>query len=132
MKMRISSKGKYALELMVYLGRNYGKGSISISEITGDSFSVKYMEKIAALLNKAKLIKSERGVEGGYKLVKDPSEYSIFEILEAVEDNMAPIKCVLDNDACKVKINCKTYPIWDELYEIEVEFLKNKKLKDIL
>ena len=53
MKMRISSKGKYALELMVYLGRNYGKGSISISEITGDSFSIKYMEKIAALLNKA-------------------------------------------------------------------------------
>ena len=70
MKMRISSKGKYALELMVYLGRNYGKGSISISEITGDSFSVKYMEKIAALLNKSKLIKSERGVEGAHKFLE--------------------------------------------------------------
>ena len=130
--MRISSKGKYALELMVYLGRNYGKGSISISEITGDSFSIKYMEKIASLLNKAKLIKSERGVEGGYKLVKDPKDYSIFEILNAVEDNMAPIKCIIDSDACNVKINCKTYPIWDELYEIEADFLKNKKLTDIL
>lgn len=130
--MRISSKGKYALELMVYLGRNYGKGSISISEITGDSFSIKYMEKIAGLLNKAKLIQSERGVEGGYKLVKDPKDYSIFEILNAVEDNLAPIKCVIDSDACKVKINCKTYPIWDELYEIEADFLKNKKLTDIL
>ena len=132
MKMRISSKGKYALELMVYLGRNHGKGSISISEITGDSFSIKYMEKIAALLNKSGLIKSERGVEGGYKLVKDPSEYSIFEILDAVEDNLAPIKCVLDDDACKIKITCKTYPIWDELFEIEAKFLKEKKLTDIL
>ena len=130
--MRISSKGKYALELMVYLGRNYGKGSISISEITSDSFSIKYMEKIAALLNKSGLIKSERGVEGGYKLVKDPSEYSIFEILDAVEDNLAPIKCVLDDDACKIKITCKTYPIWDELFEIEAKFLKEKKLTDIL
>ena len=130
--MRISSKGKYALELMVYLGRNYGKGSISINEITGDSFSIKYMEKIAALLNKANLIQSERGIQGGYMLVKKPEEYSIFEILNAVEDNMAPIKCVIDNDTCKVKINCKTYPIWDELYEIESEFLKNKNLVDIL
>ena len=130
--MRISSKGKYSLELMVYLGRNHGKGSISISEITGDSFSIKYMEKIAALLNKSGLIKSERGVEGGYKLVKDPSEYSIFEILDAVEDNLAPIKCVLDDDACKIKITCKTYPIWDELFEIEAKFLKEKKLTDIL
>lgn len=129
--MRISSKGKYALELMVYLGRNPGK-TVSINEITGDSFSIKYMEKIASLLVKSKLIKSERGVDGGYRLVKDPKDYSIFEILNAVEDNMAPIKCVLDDDACKIKINCKTYPIWDELYEIEAKFLKEKKLTDIL
>ena len=93
--MNVTSKGRYALRIMVDLARRTDEGYVSLKTIADrtDS-SMKYMEAIVGSLKKAELIDSTRGKEGGYKLARKPEEYSVGEILRCVEDNLAPVSCI--------------------------------------
>ena len=100
--MKISTKGRYALLIMIYLAKNYDNNTyITLKEISeNESISLKYLEKIIALLTKAKLVETLRGAQGGYRLIKKPEEYTILEIIKASE---GPIKTVSCDSNCDKK-----------------------------
>ena len=90
--MIVSTKGRYALRIMLELAMHEGEGFLSLKEIsTRQNVSMKYLEQIITLLNKADLLKSQRGPQGGYRLGRSPENYTIGEILRTVEGRLAPI-----------------------------------------
>ena len=90
----VSTKGRYALTVMVDLARKGEEGYVSLSDIAeSENLSMKYLESIIAILNKGGLLKSLRGKNGGYMLARDPKDYTINEILLLTEGTLAPVKC---------------------------------------
>lgn len=129
--MKISTKGRYALLIMIYLAKNYdNKAYITLKEISeNEDISLKYLEKIIALLTKAKLVETLRGAQGGYRLIKKPEEYTILEIIKASE---GPIKTVSCDSNCDKKDTCVSKKLWCDLDNTLNEFFDNKTLKDLL
>ena len=129
--MKISTKGRYALLIMIYLAKNYDNNTyITLKEISeNESISLKYLEKIIALLTKAKLVETLRGAQGGYRLIKKPEEYTILEIIKASE---GPIKTVSCDSNCDKKDTCVSKKLWCDLDNTLNEFFDNKTLKDLL
>ena len=104
--MRISTKGRYALRLMLDLALNNTGEPISLKDIAKrQEISDKYLEQIISVLNKAKYVKSIRGAQGGYILTKRPEEYTVGMILRLTEGSLAPVACVEDEDTCDKKMN---------------------------
>ncbi len=132
--LNVTSKGRYALRIMVDLARRTDEGYVSLKTIADrtDS-SMKYMEAIVGSLKKAELIDSTRGKEGGYKLARKPEEYSVGEILRCVEDNLAPVSCIKAGSVeCDRAGECITVPMWMELDEIINAYLDGITLQDLL
>jgi Rrf2 family protein len=129
--MKISTRGRYALIIMIYLAKNFENGNyITLKEISEkEDISLKYLEKIIALLTKAKLVETLRGAQGGYKLNKSPEEYSVLEIIKASE---GPIKTVDCDNNCTKKDTCISKKLWCDLDNTLNEFFDNKTLKDLL
>ena len=97
--MNVTSKGRYALRIMIDLAQHRDEGYISLKTISDRTqLSMKYLEMIVGNLKKAELVDSTRGKEGGYKLNKTPQEYSIGEILRCIEDNLAPVACIKEGE----------------------------------
>ena len=93
--MNVTSKGRYALRIMIDLAQHADEGFISLKTISERTeLSMKYLEMIVGNLKKAELVESTRGKEGGYRLCKSPADYSILEILNCIEDNLAPVACI--------------------------------------
>ena len=130
--MKLSTKGRYSLLIMLYLANNYDNGRfISLSEIaTNNNISLKYLEKIMLNLKKSDFFISSRGVDGGYKLKYEPKEYKLLDILEASEGNLNVTSCVSDNNDCVFIKKCLTYPVWKDLNNALYSFLSNKTLED--
>lgn len=130
--MMISTKGRYALMIMSYLAENGEDKATSLKDIAeSKNMGIKYLEIIVASLNKAGLLESVRGKNGGYRLVKKPQEYTLLEILNASEGSLAPVNCVEDG-FCENAPNCKTNKMWRELDDLIEDYLKNKTLSDLL
>ena len=128
--MKMSTKGRYGLTIMIKLAKsdNY----LSIHDIaTAEDISEKYLEKIMAILSKAKLVSSIHGKNGGYKLNRKPEEYKIGEILRVLEGDMAPAPCVKDANCDKIN-TCEMYSFWNGLYSNMNDYLDDKTLKDFL
>ena len=132
--MMVSTKGRYALRLMIDLAQHCDEGYISLKTVAQrQNVSLKYMEAIAAALNRASLVLSQRGKEGGYKLARKPEEYSVGEILRCVEDNLAPVSCIKAGSVeCDRAGECITVPMWMELDEIINAYLDGITLQDLL
>lgn len=130
--MKISTRGRYALRIMIDLAENSNGEYVAMKEIAErQNVSLKYMEKILPPLVKNNLIAGVHGKGGGYKLTKAPSEYTIFEIIYAAEGELAPVSCLEDGAApCEHASNCRTLPLWVELNEVVNSFLSNKKLSE--
>ena len=131
--MKISTKGRYALTIMLSIAKGYDKDEyISLNKIAEDEqISVKYLEKIMTSLKKNNLVKSTTGKDGGYKLNKKPEEYKIGEIIRAAEENLDVVKCI-NNPYCPKKTTCKTYTLWEGLNNEINDYLDSKTLKDYL
>jgi len=116
---------------MIYLAKNYESNNyITLKEISEkEDISLKYLEKIMALLTKAKLVEALRGSSGGYRLNKSPEEYSVLEIIKASE---GPIKTVDCDNNCTKKDTCISKKLWCDLDNTLNEFFDNKTLKDLL
>lgn len=117
--MRISTKGRYAVRVMLDLALNNNGECIKVKEIAGrQGISEKYLEQIIAILNKAGYVKSVRGAQGGYRLAKEAGEYTIGMILRLTEGTLAPVSC-LDNEAedCERCDTCETLEVWREVYD---------------
>jgi len=132
--MMISTKGRYAIRIMLDLSQHTDEGFISLKTISErQEISVKYLEAIVAVLNKAGIVESLRGKEGGYKLTKRPEEYTVGSIIKLSEGSIAPVSCLEDNaSACARACKCLTLPMWLKLEEIVDEYLESITLKDLL
>lgn len=128
-----STKGRYALRTMADIGSHEGWVSLGdISERQG--ISRKYLEQIIALMSKAKLVESQRGKKGGYRLVRPASEYTLGEILRAAEGNLAPVSCLDCSTGilCPKIESCTTVDIWRDLGKVTSAFLDSKTLADLI
>ena len=132
--MNVTSKGRYALRIMIDLAQHRDEGYISLKTISDRTqLSMKYLEMIVGNLKKSELVDSTRGKEGGYKLNKTPQEYSIGEILRCIEDNLAPVACIKEGEIqCDRSGACLTVPMWKELDDITNAYLDTVSLEDLL
>ena len=131
----ISTKGRYALRVMLDLAENSGdEESIPLRDIAErQQISKKYLEAIMKDLVKGKLVKGNSGKGGGYRLCRHPDEYTVGEILALTEASLASVACLsADADACPRASCCKTLPMWIELDRTVHDFLNSKKLSDLL
>lgn len=132
--MKISTKGRYALRMMIDLVQNQGDGYVSLKDIANrQEISKKYLEQIVAILNKPDVLRTNRGYQGGYRLAKNANEYTVGDILRLTEGGLAPVSC-LDNSPilCDRAENCITLPIWKGLYKVISEYLDSITLQDII
>lgn len=132
--MKISTKGRYALRLMLDLAYNHTGSFIPIKNISQrQDISDKYLEQIITQLSRAGLVKSARGAQGGYMLAKEPQEYTVGEILRLLEGNLAPVACVDDTkDACIRADECVTMEVWREIKDAVNKVVDNITLADLV
>lgn len=132
--MKISTKGRYALRLMIDLAEHKDDGFVSLKDISErQEISKKYLEQIIAILNKPDILRTNRGSQGGYRLAQSPDKYTVGDILRLTEGSLSPVDC-LDchpND-CPKSATCATLPIWTHLSEIINDYLDSITLQDIL
>ncbi len=128
----ISTKGRYALMIMTYIAEHQDENVVSLKDIAEHkNMGIKYLEIIVSSLNKAGLLESSRGKNGGYRLNRAPKEYTLLEILKVAEGSLAPVNCV-EKGFCDNAPNCKTNKMWCELDELISDFLSKKTLVDIM
>lgn len=132
--MKVSTKGRYALRVMIDLAQHAGEGFISLKEIAArQEISMKYLEMIVGILNRADFVLSLRGKSGGYKLAKNASQYTIGSILKLTEGSMAPVSCIENGTAvCERAGECITLPLWKGLDQVIDEYLEGITLEDLL
>ena len=132
--MNVTTKGRYALRVMLDLAQRPDEGYVSLKTVADrQGISMKYLELIVGGLKKAELLDSSRGKEGGYRLCRAPADYSVGEILRAMEDKLAPVACIKDGSIhCDQAEGCMTVPMWMELDEITNRYLDSVSLQDLL
>ena len=132
--MLISTKGRYALRVLIELA-GYDRQQLVTLQTIADSqqISEKYLESIIVVLSKAGLVDAVRGKGGGYRLARNPEEYTIGEILKLTEGTLAPVSCLDDTpNKCPRAAECKTLPIWEKLNTIIGNYLYSVTLKDLI
>lgn len=132
--MKISTKGRYALRLMVDLAQNDNGENISLKDIARrQNLSLKYLEQIITMLTKAGFVISTRGSNGGYRLTHKPEYYTVGMILRLTEGSLAPVSC-LDGDmnTCERRENCSTLFVWEELYKAICGVVDKITIADII
>ncbi len=132
--MKISTKGRYALRMLLDLAEHSGEGYISLKDIAErENLSKKYLEQIVPMLNKAGVLKTNRGYQGGYMLAGDPSEYTVGAVLRLAEGSLAPVACLEKCPVeCERKNDCPTLPVWQGLYKVISDYLDGMTLKDVM
>ena len=132
--MKISTKGRYALRMLLELALHQEDGFIALKDIAErQSISKKYLEQIVPLLSRAGLLKTNRGYQGGYMLAKSPDAYTVGEILRVTEGNLAPIPCLEHpENACTRAEQCMTLYVWEGLYKTINEYVDSITLQDII
>lgn len=132
--MMISTKGRYALRMLVELARRKDDGYVALKDIAeSQGISKKYLEQIVAILNKPEILKKNRGYQGGYMLAQPPQAYTVGDILRITEGGLAPVSCLeQDEVTCERASYCETLFVWKGLYKAINEYLDGITLQDIL
>ncbi len=132
--MLISTKGRYALRVMLDLAKHPSEGYIPLKEIAQrQEISEKYLESIIKILVKAKLLSGVRGKGGGYQLTRAPERYTVGSILRLTEDSLAPVTCLeAGATPCSRAASCLTLPLWQGLDRVINEYLDGVTLADLL
>lgn len=132
--MKISTKGRYALRLMLDLALNDTEKPVRIREIAKrQNISDKYLEQIISILNKARFVRSIRGPQGGYLLTKKPEEYTVGMILRLTEGSMAPVDCIDEEvSSCPRMDDCATSIVWHRLNDAISDVIDNITLADLV
>ena len=131
--MKISTKGRYALRLMIDLAMAGQDGPVALRDVAKrQELSEKYLEQLVAPLTRAGLLKSVRGAGGGYLLTKSPAEYTAGEILRAQEGSLAPVDCGDSDHPCERQNRCSTAPLWRRIAQAVDEVVDNTTLQDMV
>lgn len=131
--MLISTKGRYALRVMIDLAENNTGEYIPLKDIAGrQEISLKYLESIMVLLSKSKLIDGAHGKGGGYRLNRDAKDYKVGEIIKIADGTLAPVACLEENAPCCQRAEaCRTLPLWKGLDKVVSEYLDGFTLYDL-
>ena len=132
--MKISTKGRYALRMLLDLAEHQNDGFIALKDIAErQGISKKYLEQIIPVLNRSDVLNANRGYQGGYKLAKSPDKYTVGAILRLTEGSIAPVAC-LDHEPvdCPKREDCITLPLWKGLNKVITDYLDSVTLQDLL
>jgi Rrf2 family protein len=132
--VKISTKGRYALQMLLDLAEHWGGGFISLKEIANrQNISKLYLEQIVSILNTSNILRAERGKRGGYMLAREPSKCTVGEILLLTEGSLAPVACLDDEvNRCDKASYCKTIAMWEGLERAINNYLGSVTLQDML
>ncbi len=131
--MKISTKGRYALRVMIDIAVNSNGGTVSVKDIAKrQNISKKYLEQIMTMLSKSGMVITTRGNVGGYKLAKDPKDYVVGDILRATEGDLAPLECLTEGGFCQRMDGCATHAFWAGLDEVINNYVDGKTLADLI
>jgi Rrf2 family protein len=132
--LKVSTKGRYALRLLLDLAEHRGEGFISLKEIAErQGISKQYLEQIVSLLNTSNLLRTNRGKQGGYMLAKQPAEYTVREVLRITEGSLSPISCLEEEvNRCEKATYCKTLSMWTGLQKVINDYLDSVTLQDMV
>ncbi|MBR2134043.1 MAG: Rrf2 family transcriptional regulator [Eubacterium sp.] len=132
--MKISTKGRYALRMMLDLAQNQQDGFVALKDIAErQSISKKYLEQIVPLLNRSGVLRTTRGYQGGYMLSKSPDKITVGDVLRITEGSLAPVACLDDEvNLCERSDNCMTLGVWQGLYDTITNYLDSITLQDII
>lgn len=130
----ITTRGRYALRMMLDLAEYQGTGHVALKDVAKrQEISKKYLEQIIPVLNRAGLLQTIRGYMGGYRLTKAADQYTVGEILRVTEGSMAPVACLETKpNPCHRCNECATLPVWEGLDKVVNEYLDGITLQDIL
>ena len=132
--MKISTRGRYALRLMMDIAMNGKEEPVRIKDIARrQEISEKYLEQIVSVLNKAGFVKSSRGPQGGYRLMRAPQEYTAGSILCLIEGSLAPVACMdMEENDCPRHERCATLLLWQKLHEAMQDVIDHVSLADLI
>lgn len=130
----ISTRGRYALRMMLDLAEHCEDGFVPLKDIAErEDISKKYLEQIIPVLNREGLLQTSRGSGGGYRLIKPPKDYTVGEIVRAAEGTMAPVSCLEgQTNPCPKCSECATLPIWQGLQTVIDEYLDGISLEEVM
>lgn len=130
----ISTRGRYALRVMIYLAEHSGEGYIPMKEVAEkQGISLKYLERILPVLVKNGLVEGVHGKGGGYKLCREPNDYAVGEILRLTEGDLAPVACLGScAEPCGKSSSCKTIKMWSEFYRLTNEYFDGISITDLI
>lgn len=130
--MKVSTKGRYALRIMIDVAENCADGPVKITDISArQGVSAKYTEQLTGMLVRRGLLRSVRGFQGGYVLVKGPEKYTAGEILRSAEGDLSPVGCV-SAETCPRAAGCKTQRLWAGLYDSVNSYLDGITLQSLI
>lgn len=132
--MKISTKGRYALRMLLDLAEHQNGGYIALKDIAErQNISKKYLEQIIPIFNKSGTLRANRGSQGGYQLAKSPDKYTVGEILRLTEGSLSPVSCAEEDPVeCERSGECAMQPVWCGLNKVINEYLDGITLQDIL
>ncbi len=132
--MKISTKGRYALRMLIDLAEHQDEGFISLKDIAQrQGFSKKYLEQIIPVLNRSDILLANRGAQGGYKLAKSPDKYTVADILRLTEGSLAPVPTLEQvPDKTDVTDDYGTREVWLGLYKVITDYLEGITVQDIV
>ncbi len=132
--MIVSTKGRYALRVMLCFAQRGGDEYIPLKEIAeAEEISQKYLESIMSILSKANFVDAVHGKGGGYRLNRKPEEYTVGSILKLTEGSLAPVSCTTQGAAaCSRSTCCQTLPMWERLEKVIDDFFEDITLADLL
>lgn len=132
--MMISTKGRYALRVMIDLAEHPSEGFIPLKAIAErQGISVKYLESIIKSLTQAEFLHGLRGKGGGYKLTRAPEQYTVGDILRLTEGSLSPVSCLTkETMECPRAADCRTLPMWKGLYDLINDYFDKITLADLI
>ena len=132
--MLVSTRGRYALRVMIDLAEHQGADYIPLKEIAQrQGISEKYLESIIKLLVKAQLLSGLRGKGGGYKLTRSPEQYTVYSVLLLTEESLAPVSCLENQaDPCGRAAECRTLELWQGLDKVIRDYLAGVTIADLM
>lgn len=132
--MKISTKGRYALRVMIDLAERHTGKYIPMKDVAArQEISLKYLERILPVLTKNKLIEGVHGKGGGYRLTREPYEYTVGEILRLTEGDLSPVACLSpDASPCAKASECKTLKLWKDFYDLTNRYFDSVTVADLM
>ncbi len=131
--MKLSTKARYGLRLMVALAAHYGQGPLGVEKMSQEEeITPNYIRVLLGGLKNVGLVRSLRGARGGYELARNPSEVTAFDVITALEEDILPVECVPRPESCSRREVCSTWEIWCDIAASVDEILKGLTLQDLV